>query len=174
MIIYRRLADSLTFTRLLLIFPILISLHYNLLLLFWILFLIGGITDLLDGYFARLSNTTSSWGAKYDPFADKLLIISPLIWFASQDIVPFWSVVLIVARDLLVTNNRTNDAKGKPAIPIAKVKTFMLFISILLLSIPCCYIPFYYFYYLSEIAIVIYWLSIVVVIYSGIKYTVFK
>ena len=76
---------------------------------FW-LFVVVVLTDFLDGYLARRDNLVSTFGRIADPFVDKVLILGVLIYLAvlpwSQPWVPAWAVVLILAREFLVTGIR--------------------------------------------------------------------
>jgi len=76
---------------------------------FW-LFVVVAATDFLDGYLARRDNLVSAFGRIADPFVDKVLILGLLIYLAvlewSQPWVPAWAVVLILAREFLVTGIR--------------------------------------------------------------------
>ena len=72
------------------------------------LFLVGTLTDYLDGYLARRHRTVSNLGKILDPIADKLMISAALIMLAAMDrpgepSVPAWLVVVIVARETAVT-----------------------------------------------------------------------
>jgi len=69
-------------------------------------FVFAAITDLLDGYIARRSNTVTSMGKFLDPLADKVLICSVLIMFVMLDWAPAWVVILMVCRELVVTGLR--------------------------------------------------------------------
>ncbi len=85
-----------------------------------ILFLIAAITDAIDGYLSRRWNVTSAFGRVMDPFADKVLIIGAFVYLAGpafrsplesggflqvSGVVP-WMVVVVLARELLVTSIR--------------------------------------------------------------------
>lgn len=62
----------------------------------------GIVSDLLDGYLARLLNQESEWGRVLDPLADKLGLAAVLIFcYAARDL-PLWVVVLVVGRDLFI------------------------------------------------------------------------
>ena len=63
---------------------------------------IGGATDWLDGKLARSWNQRSRLGQVLDPLADRLYILATLIGFAIREIVPWWLVVLLAARDVLM------------------------------------------------------------------------
>ncbi|RMH12613.1 MAG: CDP-diacylglycerol--glycerol-3-phosphate 3-phosphatidyltransferase [Planctomycetota bacterium] len=88
----------------------------NLLLLTLSLFLLAALTDAADGYLARKWNVVSLFGRVIDPFADKILILGTFICLAGPTFadprggiatgVHPWMVVLILARELLVTTLR--------------------------------------------------------------------
>lgn len=71
------------------------------------LFIGAALTDYLDGNIARRNGTTTVFGKLMDPLADKVLICSAFICFAAQNqIVPAWIVVIIMAREFMVTGIR--------------------------------------------------------------------
>ena len=63
---------------------------------------IGGITDWLDGKLARLLEQQSRLGAILDPAVDRLYILAALVALGVRDVVPWWAVVALVARDLVL------------------------------------------------------------------------
>lgn len=62
----------------------------------------AGFTDWLDGYIARRFNQASRLGRVLDPAADRLYIFVALIGLAYRDLIPWWLVVIIVARELVL------------------------------------------------------------------------
>jgi CDP-diacylglycerol--glycerol-3-phosphate 3-phosphatidyltransferase len=70
------------------------------------------ITDFLDGYIARKTDTVSDFGKLFDPLADKFITTSALILLAVMRIVPVWVVILFVLRDLVVDGSRNLAAKN--------------------------------------------------------------
>lgn len=75
------------------------------------IFVLAAGTDALDGFLARRWNAVSRFGRVADPFADKVLILSAFVMLASPALGPHsgvasWMVVLILARELLVTTIR--------------------------------------------------------------------
>ena len=76
---------------------------------FW-LFVVIAATDFLDGYLARRDGTVSAFGRIADPFTDKVLILGTMIFLCSSPwsraLLPAWMVVVILARELLVTGLR--------------------------------------------------------------------
>ena len=79
-------------------------------LLPWIafsLFMVAAVSDFLDGYLARKWNMVSAFGRIADPFADKILIsgtmISLLHFEVATAVLTHWYVVVVIAREFLVT-----------------------------------------------------------------------
>lgn len=68
----------------------------------FILFVVAGISDAVDGFLAKRCGMASELGAWLDPVADKALIVSIYITLAVVGAVPVWLVVLVVARDLMI------------------------------------------------------------------------
>jgi cardiolipin synthase len=68
----------------------------------FILFVVAGISDAVDGFLAKHCGMASELGAWLDPVADKALIVSIYITLAVVGAVPVWLVVLVVARDLMI------------------------------------------------------------------------
>jgi len=165
----RNLANYLTVMRILFAFPLIIYLSKGELYIAWILFLIASITDIVDGYLARIAGGGSKWGAKADPLADKLLVFAPILWLNQQGIIPYWSVWLMLARELIVTLKRSSDKQGNPASFYGKIKTLFLFISIELLIWPINWTLFDN-DNLLKIGLIMYWLALITSIYSGALY----
>lgn len=87
-------------------------------LAFW-LFLFAAITDFLDGYLARKWQMVTAFGRVADPFADKVLIAGTLVMLlkfpAATAVLPYWYVVVVLAREFLVTAVRgVVEASGRP------------------------------------------------------------
>lgn len=66
---------------------------------FWI-FVVAAITDLLDGFLARLLHQQSEFGALLDPIADKVMLLSCLIFLSVTGLLPLWLLGLILIRDV--------------------------------------------------------------------------
>lgn len=91
----------------------------------------AGITDYLDGKIARRFNQISRLGQLLDPLADRLYILATLIGLLLRGFIPWWLVVVLVGRDivlglvLLVIKKRTG-LTGLPVHFLGKMATFCL------------------------------------------------
>ncbi len=66
------------------------------------LLMVSGFTDYLDGVLARRLHQISRLGQLLDPLADRLYIIATLLGLALRDIVPWWLVIALLARDVVL------------------------------------------------------------------------
>ena len=100
-----------------------------------IIFILALFTDYLDGYLARKNKQVTDFGKFSDAIADKVLVNSVLIIFASQGFIPAIIPVVIIIRDIIVDAIRMNVA-GKGVVQAAKmsgkIKTASLMIGIVL------------------------------------------
>jgi CDP-diacylglycerol--glycerol-3-phosphate 3-phosphatidyltransferase len=71
-----------------------------------LIFVVASITDALDGHIARSRNLITNFGKFMDPVADKLLVCSALICFVQTGVIPAWIVIIIVAREFIVSGFR--------------------------------------------------------------------
>jgi len=67
------------------------------------IYIIAALSDWYDGWLARKFNYITSWGKFWDPLADKILTSVVFIGFAIVDLIPFWMVIVIVGRDVVIT-----------------------------------------------------------------------
>lgn len=68
----------------------------------FLVFIVAGVTDALDGMIARFTNTQTELGAFLDPMADKLLIVSAFLTLVLLDKLPVWLVLIVVSRDVIL------------------------------------------------------------------------
>src|SRR4051812_32675122 len=96
-----------------------------------VIFIAAGVTDILDGYFARSWGQQSSFGRMLDPIADKLLVASCLLMLAADDTIRGWSLwaaIVILCREILVSGLREYLAELRVSVPVtqlAKWKTVL-------------------------------------------------
>jgi cardiolipin synthase len=87
-------------------------------------FIAAGITDVLDGYFARMYGQQSSLGRMLDPIADKLLVASCLLMLAAEETIRGWSMlaaVIILCREILVSGLREYLAELRVGVPVSRL-----------------------------------------------------
>lgn len=105
------------------------------------LFIVAALSDIVDGYLARKQNQVTSFGRVIDPFVDKVLVCSAFILLAGRNFVDeqgrsttgieAWMVVVIIARELLVSSLRgMSEGEGKAYAALAWGKGKMLVQSI--------------------------------------------
>ena len=75
-------------------------------LLAYIIAIVAGLTDLLDGYLARRLKAESDFGRLMDPLADKIFILATFIMMADYNLMPAWIVIVILTREFMVTGLR--------------------------------------------------------------------
>src|SRR5512141_1865865 len=87
-------------------------------------FIAAGVTDILDGYFARMWGQQSSLGRMLDPIADKLLVASCLLMLAAEETIRGWSIlaaIIILCREILVSGLREFLAELRVSVPVTRL-----------------------------------------------------
>src|ERR1700731_2285060 len=176
------LANVLTYARILAVPAVVACLYWQNVLagglwLRWLalaIFIAAGVTDVLDGYFARKWGEQSAFGRMLDPIADKLLVASCLLMLAADNSIhgwTLWAAIVILCREILVSGLREYLAGLRVSVPVtqlAKWKTTIQLIAIGFLIageageqiIPAT----------TLIGIVLLWMSAILTIYTGWDY----
>jgi CDP-diacylglycerol---glycerol-3-phosphate 3-phosphatidyltransferase len=137
-------------------------------------FFAATITDFLDGYIARSYGSGTNLGKFLDPLADKLIVMAALVMLAGMPRhprVPAWIVVVLVARELVVTGLRAiAAAEGKiiAADELGKYKMALQCIAVegLLIHYTHFHIEFF------AAGLFILWIAMVVSVWSAVDYIV--
>ena len=132
-----------------------------------VIFAAASITDTLDGYIARRDNLITDFGKFMDPLADKLLVCSALICFVELDKLPAWMVIIIIAREFIISGFRLVASDNGIVIAASwwgKSKTIsqMIMIILLIADIPA----------LSVLNTVLIWVALILTVVSLIDYLV--
>jgi len=88
------------------------------------IFITAAVTDVLDGYFARMWEQHSSLGRMLDPIADKLLVASCLLMLAAEETIRGWTLlaaVVILCREILVSGLREYLAELHVSVPVTRL-----------------------------------------------------
>ena len=106
-----------------------------------VIFLAASFTDYLDGHIARSRGLVTNFGKFLDPLADKLLVCSVMVCFVQMGIMPAWVVVIIIAREFIISGFRLVASDAGIVIAASwwgKTKTVsqMLMIIVMMLRIP--------------------------------------
>lgn len=95
-----------------------------------VVLVVAGLTDWLDGQIARRTNTITRLGQMLDPIADRLYILAIIVSLAIRDLIPWWLVVLLALRDVmlafLLPSLRRRGYTSLPVHLLGKIATFCL------------------------------------------------
>ena len=133
------------------------------------IFIIASLTDMLDGKIARKYNLVTNFGKFMDPLADKLLVCSAMIAFTGMGIMPAWIVIIIIAREFIISGFRLIAAEKNVVIAAGmsgKIKTTVQMIMCCLLI---ARLPFNFMRYDEQVFI---YAALVLTVYSLIVYLV--
>jgi cardiolipin synthase (CMP-forming) len=174
--------NLLTILRMVLI-PVFVSLlFYEKFAAALLVFVLAGVTDGLDGLFARRFNQKSQLGTILDPIADKLLLVTSFIVLSLPQIapqpmprhfpVPFWVTAAVISRDVFIVvgaaaiNIVTGFRKFRPSW-LGKINTTVQILAIVLILIAASYPP------LSGYLPTVYTTVFAFALFSGIHYIFF-
>ena len=138
---FKHVPNILTIIRFLLIPFIVFFIFQEQYIMAFVFFTISGITDVADGFIARKFNFITNFGKLMDPLADKLLVSSALIALIQPNRIAAWIVIVIIAREFIISGFRLIAADNGIVIAaniFGKIKTVtqMFMIIILVANIP--------------------------------------
>ncbi len=111
----------------------------------WVSFLLFAaiaLTDKLDGYLARSRGEVTNFGKFLDPIADKLCVTCAMLYLLELELVPSWAVLIILAREFLVSGLRmvvasegvviaaSNLGKWKTAVTMLAIGGYLLSVTL--------------------------------------------
>ncbi|MBE5039629.1 CDP-alcohol phosphatidyltransferase family protein [Ructibacterium gallinarum] len=64
-----------------------------------VVFILSGVTDVIDGYIARRFHMITNFGKIYDPFVDKLMQITAIVCLALAEILPVWIIAIVICKE---------------------------------------------------------------------------
>jgi CDP-diacylglycerol--glycerol-3-phosphate 3-phosphatidyltransferase len=131
------------------------------------IFVVASLTDLLDGMIARKYNLITNFGKFMDPLADKLLVCSALIALVELERILAWMVIVIIAREFIISGFRLVAADEGVVIAASfwgKLKTNVqvVMVCLLIANIEA----------LQLLTTIVVWLAIVLTIVSLVDYLV--
>lgn len=163
------IANKVTTLRLILI-PIFIILYYQYGKVYniaAIVFIIASLTDALDGHLARSRNLVTTFGKFVDPLVDKVLTMAAFIVLVETQAIPAWAVIVIIARELMITGFRTLAADQDITIAASKwgkAKTTSQMIAIVMLLLNNAS--------LNKFGIYVFYIAVILTIISGADYII--
>lgn len=136
------------------------------------LFIIAASTDKIDGYVARKYNQVTNLGAFLDPLADKLLIISGLLYLVEVKSLPSWVALIIIIREFAVTGLRLDAAMNNKVLSADKFGKLKLVFQAI--TIPLYLVKNFPLSLVTNFPFddVMMFLTLLITIYSGINYFV--
>ena len=131
------------------------------------IFIVASLTDLLDCKIARKYNLVTNFGKFMDPLADKLLVCSALICLVALTKIPAWIVIIIIAREFIISGFRLIASDNGVVIAASywgKFKTTfqMVMICLMIADIEA----------ISLITTVVMWIALILTIVSLVDYLI--
>ncbi|HDG96876.1 MAG TPA: CDP-diacylglycerol--glycerol-3-phosphate 3-phosphatidyltransferase [Desulfobacterales bacterium] len=137
-----------------------------------VVFVIAGLSDGADGLVARLFNQKSTLGSYLDPLADKILLVAAFVVLSFRGFVPSWLTVIVISRDVLILLGvlvlflNGLSITIRPSL-ISKTTT-CLQLATVFVALSTCYLHFS-----SGFHRLVYWLTGLFTISSGLHYMYF-
>lgn len=131
------------------------------------IFIVASLTDWLDGYLARKYHLVTNFGKFMDPLADKLLVCSALICLIELDRIPSWMVIIIIAREFVISGFRQIAADNGVVIAASywgKFKTTFQMIAVCLMIADIAA--------LSLVTSIVTWIAVILTVVSLADYLI--
>ena len=136
-----------------------------------VVFIVAGVSDLVDGYYARKFKINSVFGKYFDPLADKLMILAVMIMLIPLDRIPAWMVVIFLTREISITALRGIASSENIVLPAdywgkKKAATQNVALIGLMVYFPMWGIDF------NKLGMILLYLALVVAVGSGVNYVI--
>lgn len=131
------------------------------------IFIIASISDFVDGQIARRCNMVTDFGKFVDPLADKLLVMAAMLCFVEINFIPSWVVIVILAREFIVTGLRVLAASAGVVIAadkIGKLKTTTQMIALVLMHFSALSNIIF------NISLALMYIALILTVVSGVNY----
>lgn len=143
-----------------------------------IIFSIASLTDWLDGVIARRYHLVTDLGKLLDPLADKVLVVCALAGLLERHLAPMWMVVLIIAREFLITGLRTIAAHKQVILAAERVGKHKTISQIVAILVSFAFLSLGEFglggtalaHFLGAAQIWFYWIALIITVLSGAIY----
>ena len=137
-------------------------------------FIAAGVTDYLDGYYARIWDQQSAFGRMLDPIADKLLVASCLLMLAADNSIhgwTLWAAIVILCREILVSGLREYLAALRVSVPVTKLAKWKTTVQLVAIGFLLAGEAGDLVYpVVTPIGLALLWLSALVTLYTGWDY----
>lgn len=161
--------NVISILRIFLVLPIAYFLWNQNYLIALLLFLLGGLSDGLDGFLARRYKWETDLGVILDPMGDKLMMLAAYFLLGWHHLLPWWLVALVVLRDVIIVSGTflyrhfIGEAKLKPLF-ISKLNTVFQILLVLV-------VMFSQVTYLNVLIVnSVLWLVVITTVMSGYAY----
>lgn len=143
-----------------------------------LIFSVASLTDWLDGEIARRRNLVTDLGKLLDPLADKILITGTLVSLVQRGVAPMWMVVVIIAREFLITGLRTIAAHKQKILAAERVGKHKTVSQIVAIIVSLVFLSFNELgwgnsllgHLLGLLQTPLYWIALIITVLSGAFY----
>ena len=144
----------------------------------FIIFTLASLTDWLDGAIARSRHLVTDLGKLLDPLADKILVLGALVALVARGVAPMWMVVIIMAREFLISGLRQIAAGKQKILAAEKVGKHKTISQIVAVLVSLAYLSLGEFglqsnnfaHFLGQAQLPLYWFALIITVVSGVIY----
>jgi len=142
------------------------------------IFTLASLTDWVDGAIARSRNLVTDLGKLLDPLADKILVTAALVALVERGVAPMWMVVLIVAREFLISGLRQIAAAKQKILAAERIGKHKTISQIVAILVSLAYLSLGEFgaqdtlvaRFLHVAQMPFYWIALIITVVSGVFY----